>query len=531
VYPVKKCLEATLTSTDDANLNEIISFFIDELEKQNLSLAPEIINTEAIKTKTDFYKNIEKPHMFGIFNSSNFGEYGIESVFDSYSQAGYIQAGKLLNGLTITSVPFKIIQHPFISGEDVVTDKAIKTDLLESGEKKPVTIVKQNNASELLAIHYMIKNKAAYEEKYGKDAAFIWHDVFGQRMNSPENKSKSINYGLTFTVNDNPYIPMDNIYLSPAFGYIRVEGLANDIAGAIDYLNNQMMNFIPTQSEFDNSVKKSHGVKMMKRENKAKQVFEDTYKSIIFEPEKYSSVSEQVTYERLLEFGKEYFNPQNMIISVVSPASADEITSYFSIFEITETTELLTDPAYRRKYSAVNEAHTIVDTVGGEQAYLFYGFLNSVDDNDKAALKALSLLLGDKIIFDIREKQGLAYRMGAGINVIDNTALFYINMGTRPENVDILVPQFPGFFTAEFANSFTEDELVKRVNMYLGRMMFRRLSSINQAYYLAHSYYFDGDIFADEESLTKLKQVTLQDVNAVVEKYMKVENPVEVIVR
>ena len=68
---------------------------------------------------------------------------------------------------------------------------------------------------------------------------------------------------------------MDNIYLSPAFGYIRVEGLADDVAGATDYLNNQMMNFIPTQAEFDNAVKKTHGVKMMKRENKAKKVFEE----------------------------------------------------------------------------------------------------------------------------------------------------------------------------------------------------------------------------------------------------------------
>jgi hypothetical protein len=377
----------------------------------------------------------------------------------------------------------------------------------------------------------MIKNKSAYEEKYGKDAAFIWHDGFGQRMNSPENKKESSNYGLTFTVNDNPYIPMDNIYLSPAFGYIRVEGLADDVAGVTDYLNNQMMSFIPTQTEFDNAVKNTYGVKMMEKENKAKQVFEDAYKSIIFEPEKYSSTGEQVSYDKLLEFGREYFNPQNMIISVVSPASAEEINDYFSNFKIEESTQLLTEPAYFLKYKEVNEAHTFIDSVGGEQAYLFYGFLKNVDDNDKAGLEALSLLLGDKIVFDIREKQGLAYRMSAGIDVTENTALFYINMGTRPENVDILVPQFPNFFTAEFANSFTEDELVKRVNMYLGRMMFRRLSSINQAYYLAHSYYFDDDIFADEESLNKLKQVTLQDVKRAVEKYMNVENPVEVIVR
>ena len=324
---------------------------------------------------------------------------------------------------------------------------------------------------------------------------------------------------------------MDNIYLSPAFGYIRVEGLADDIAGVTDYLNNQMINFIPSQAEFDNAVKKTHGVKMMKRENKAKQVFEDAYKSIIFEPEKYSSAGEQVTYEKLLEFGREYFNPQNIIVSVVSPASVEEINNYFTNFETDQITQPLNEPAYLRKYVDVNEAHSIIDTVGGEQAYLFYGFLKTVDDNDKATLKALSLLLGDKIVFDIREKQGLAYRMSAGINVIENTALFYINMGTRPENVDKLVPQFPNFFTAEFSNSFTEDELIKRVNMYLGRMMFRRLSSINQAYYLAHSYYFDGDIFADEKTLNALKKVTLDDVKRAVEKYLKVENPVEVIVR
>jgi len=220
-----------------------------------------------------------------------------------------------------------------------------------------------------------------------------------------------------------------------------------------------------------------------------------------------------------------------MVVSVVSPASADDINNYFSNFEIAESNQPLNDPAYLRKYVKVNEARTVIDTVGGEQAYLFYGFLKDVDDNDKAALSALSLLIGDKIIFDIREKQGLAYRMSAGINVIENTALFYINMGTRPENVDILVPQFPDFFTEEFTNSFTEEELVKRVNMYLGRMMFRRLSSINQAYYLAHSYYFDGNIYADEEALTKLKQVTMQDVQAAVEKYMYVDKPVEVIVR
>ncbi|MFC2103115.1 insulinase family protein [Bacteroidota bacterium] len=531
VFPVKNYLQATLKFTSDENLDNIINLFNKELRNQNFALAPEVINTEAVKTRTDFIKNIEKPHMFGIYNADKIAEYGIEAVFNSYSKTGYSKTGKFLKEFSIKVKPITIIQHPLVAEETDGLVAAISTELIETGNNKPTLIVKQNSGSELLAIHYMIKNKAAYEEKYGKNAATILHDAFGQRMNSTENKKESIGYGFAFTVNDNPFIPMDNIYLSPAFGYIRVEGLADDIPGAINYLNTEMLNFFPTQEEFDKAVKNIHGAGMMQRENKARKIFEEKYRSIIYKPEKYSTEGKELTYESLLEFSKEYFNPQNMVISVVSPASVAEINDYFAGFYIQESIEPMMEPAYRDEYATVTEAVTVEDTVGGEQAYLFYGYLVDIEKNDEAELRALSLLLRDKIVFDIREKQGMAYRMSAGITTIDDKALFYINMGTRPENVDILVPQFPGFFTNDYTSSFTDEELNKRVNMYLGRMMFRRLSSINQAYYLGHSYYFDNDITADEDALNKLKDVTIGDVMRVAEKYLNVKNPVKVVIR
>jgi predicted Zn-dependent peptidase len=67
--------------------------------------------------------------------------------------------------------------------------------------------------------------------------------------------------------------------------------------------------------------------------------------------------------------------------------------------------------------------------------------------------------------------------------------------------------------------------------MYLGRMMFRRLSSINQAYYLSYSLYFDGDIREDEKMLNDLKNVTVDDVKKAAEKYLIIENPVQVVFR
>jgi predicted Zn-dependent peptidase len=91
--------------------------------------------------------------------------------------------------------------------------------------------------------------------------------------------------------------------------------------------------------------------------------------------------------------------------------------------------------------------------------------------------------------------------------------------------------QIPGYFDQKVIESFTEKDLEKALNMYLGRMMFRRLSSINRAYYLGHSQYFHNDINYDANFHKALKNVTLADVKAVAKKYMVIKNPVTVIVR
>jgi len=162
---------------------------------------------------------------------------------------------------------------------------------------------------------------------------------------------------------------------------------------------------------------------------------------------------------------------------------------------------------------------------------LFWGFVKSIDETDKPALRVLGLLLSDHIIFDVREKQGRAYRMKAGIDLVGDHALFFINLGTRPTNIDPILEQSPEFFSQEIVENFKDFDLQKSSNMYLGRMMFRRLSSINKGYYLGHSEYFHQNIMYDTEFLTKLKNVTISDVQKVAEKYMVITNPVTVIVR
>ncbi|PIW70277.1 MAG: hypothetical protein COW08_02620 [Ignavibacteriales bacterium CG12_big_fil_rev_8_21_14_0_65_30_8] len=529
--PIKNLIEVNFILNKEDNISEIANSISKILLTTNFSLSKDIIENEVIKSSTSFYKNTEKPHMFGIFNAYQLSKFGIESILNSYSGKGFYSAAENLKNLKLKNIYTMIVEHPFAS--DIVKTKKDISDvkLFKATKERPAIIVKQAENSDLLAIHYLLEYKSAYESLYGKHAAQIWHDAFGSRLKSNEVKKKSLPFGFTYTVNDNPYIPMDNIYLDPSFGYIRVEGLAKDVKGAIGFLNNEFKSFVPTKAEYETAKQKLSMISMMARGNKAKDLFDDKLNEALFVPDKYPDTNNVVTYENLLEFGKNYFTPANMILSVVSPSPADEINSYFNSFTSTNYENKFSGLGYTKEFNTITQPIKIDVKGEGEQSYLYFGFQKEIQENEKPALLALSLLLKDDIIFNIREKQGMAYRMSAGIDMNKNKAMFYVNMGTRPENVVKLIPQFPSLFYTDYADSITANKLKKAVNMYLGRMMFRRLSSINQGYYLGHSLYFYDDINYDNKFLAALKKVSLEEVKAVAEKYLDVKNPVEIYVR
>ncbi len=530
--PLHDYLQVSVNLKAEKELDRLAEAIHTHIQKLRINFSEVTVKAEAIKARTDFLKNIEKPHMFGIYNAQHLAIEGIESVLSGYSGAGYYEAAKKLEQLKLTGQPLVIVQHSGSGQQAAQVEKSIQTKLFEDAQSGVTVIAKQNKASELLTIHYLFKHKAMYELEYGKHAAQILQDCFGQRLEAPQQQERSNQFGLTYKFNDNPYIPMDNIYLHPDFGYIRAEGLADDIAGAIQFLNEQLQGFKPTQEEFEKAKAKFQRLGHSMGSQSAQRVFEQTYDSLVYESKKYPEPDKELTYENLLNFAEEYFHPSNILISAVSPISPDSLNGLLA--QLGRNTESLydTEPtAYDRGFKMPAQPIKVVKEGGGEQSHLFWGFIREIAPQDKAALNGLSLILSDRIVFDIREKQGRAYRMSAGVKTKENKALFYIRMATRPQNVDKLIPQFPDFFKPKFIQSLTADELEKSINMYLGRMKFRRLSSINQAYYLAHSYYFHGDIHYDRNFLEQLKTVTVEDMQRVAEKYLEATNPILAVVR
>jgi len=530
--PFKNFLKVSAVVVDKERLADMAKAIDQEVKKMKFQIPDESIKFLATAKKTTFLKNVEKPHMFGIYNANIFAEGGIEAVLASYSASAYMPAAIELSTYFIWEDPMIILQTPNVKNESQSQVEAKQAQLFVDKSSGLTLIAEENPKSSLLAIHFLLKYKAQYDSQAGKDAAKILHDCLGQRLNSVENQKISNQYGLTYKVNDNPFIPMDNIYLDPDFSYIRVEGLAEDTKGVIDYIKNQLRDFRVSEDEYQKAMAKTKRPMMGMGGNKASKLFEDTYKSLIYEPAKYTSNPNPISREDLNKLAGAYFHSSNMIVSVVSPLSADSIKYLFRW----ETDALQNSYAIEQtsnKSSFKTQTKPLKEEVNsaGERSFLFWGFVVAMDEKDKPALKALDLLLSDRIIFDVREKQGRAYRMRAGANLVGNHALFYINLGTRPANIDPLLAQVPGFFDQKVVETFTEFDLEKSLNMYLGRMMFRRLSSINRGYYLGHSQYFYNDINYDAKFHEALKNVTLDQVKMVAQKYMIVNNPVTVIVR
>ena len=501
----------------------------DFLKQADLSVSESELPAKANARRTFFLQNLEKPHMLGIYNAPLIATEGIDAFLQTFEKNEIIRQARQLKKLQINGPPMTIIHLPFEKQAQNEGAIQVKTEIFTAKDGLPTLIVRQNSASDLIAIHYLIGHKAHWQSKYGENAALILHDCIGQRLENTDNQKVTETFGLSITVNDNPYIPMDDIYLHPDFGYLRIEGINDDKEKLIGFLNQALLNFIPTQAEFEKALTKVKGQKMSRPSDPAREKFKSLVNKIVYQPEALAAGPADLSYKQLIAFAKNYFQPANMIISIVSSAMPETIFPLFAEFKGDAAKNEL--PVLEKAIQLHSKAQQIHENVNSARAYLFWGYAREIAPAEKAPLVALSLLLRDTISFQIREKMGMAYSIDAGIEIAGERALFYISQGSRSENVETLRKIYPDFFKAALFKKTTEADLEKAINMYLGRSQFRRLSSINQAFYLGHSYYFHRDIHADEAFLNELKEVKLADLMKVARKYLKVKNPIEIIVQ
>ncbi|MFQ5452805.1 MAG: M16 family metallopeptidase [Candidatus Zixiibacteriota bacterium] len=143
------------------------------------------------------------------------------------------------------------------------------------------------------------------------------------------------------------------------------------------------------------------------------------------------------------------------------------------------------------------------------------------DNKNALAIKVATSILSNRLYHILREKQGLAYSVGASSTFDKNFGWFYSVIGTEAVNYQKAIDGIILQIDKLKLDGPTLGELRKAKNKIWGRLMSAKLSSINQAYYLGLDEYLGHPLGYDKQFLVSLSNVTAESIRRVASKYFR----------
>lgn len=195
-----------------------------------------------------------------------------------------------------------------------------------------------------------------------------------------------------------------------------------------------------------------------------------------FAPHPYSMPSdgseasiEALGVDDMRAYYKKLVNPQDMVLVVVGDVDSELVEQlaerYFSGHDARETfAPELPEP------NTIEKPRLLVSDLEKEQAHIICGFQTPpLDHDDKYPLEVLYAILsgqGGRLFYELRDKQSLAYSVGARMVFGLDTSAFVISIGTSPEKIEQAVDGIVREVRKLRDGTITEDE-VARAKRYL----------------------------------------------------------------
>jgi predicted Zn-dependent peptidase len=384
--------------------------------------------------------------------------------------------------------------------------------------------------SEVFGIHLLVADRTLREPTDLPGVSDLAHRLLrgGTALSASGELARRIERaGIDVKTADSPAIPFDNRYHVPDFSYVRVEGPARSLAEALMMLA-EMVRTPEWDEEGWRSAVNGHG-SAKKSDNrgseKAQQLFFESLLGSdhplsrpVSGPQGEVTSSSDDVKEFWGRGPKGYLAPDRLVITVASPRPAEE------------TLELVEDafsggeeaPPARGPYPEPVPAGEppVVEIGDAPQVTLLWGRLVEVAPEDRSALLVAMDALSDRMTAVVREREGLAYRLGAGVRLIPGGAwILSARVGTRPENSQ-RVAELLANLVAELGTDRLQVEDLERLNARARRTrMLRGLSAASRAYRVGRAL-FEGPgspLAIDEASYAA---VTPEQVRQAVSRYL-----------
>jgi zinc protease len=394
-------------------------------------------------------------------------------------------------------------------------------------------IIKSNPYSQVEAFMVLGKNRAAMEPE-GKEGITDFVNrmlTHGTKNYTTEQMSRALAaIGANLTANDNPYIPYDDRYTSRQFSFLKLETISDYTDRGIELLSELVKNATFPESEVEQVRGEVMGILGM-QSGSTSDLAKNIYYNLMFKGTRFTSPETgtmrsvgTITPEDLRAHYRSFYAPNNLVLAVCTDVEPElmleKITAAFGNMP---QVELAAVPAI----APVQITGEVKQNKPMEkkQAYMYIGNATcGASDPDAVALRVAVDILSTRLGKVLREQQGLAYRVGAGVGFDRNFGWFSAAMGTGVDNYAVAKSGIIKVIDSMRTIDVSAEELERSVNSLWGSQLTARLSRINQAYYMAVNQFLVGKYDVEDDLLTAMKAVTAADVKRVAQKYFDTKN-------
>lgn len=373
-------------------------------------------------------------------------------------------------------------------------------------------VVKSNPDSRVFALNVIGKNRSATEPE-GKEGITDFVNRLiekGTASRNAEQLSQELaSIGARATLYDNPWIPYDDRYTTRQFSFMKFETIDEFTVKGVELFSDMIANPAFDSTEVEKVRAEIMGL-LGRNTASTYKIARDKFYSTLFSGTAYAKSIEgtpmsigSITIDDLKAHHRRLYSPENMIITVGTNDDPQKVMSLLKIsFERIPksgfTPVEVTRPA---NPSGIKTAHHKLEK---EQVYIYLGnLLPSAKSPDAAALDVTASVLSKRLQKVLREEQGLAYSVGAGVTLDKNFGWFICSIGTGVANFE----KARNGIIAEIEKLKTEmptkEEVEEAINSLWGSNLTANLSRINQAYYMGVNEYLGlgydhDDIYIDE---------------------------------
>ena len=426
-----------------------------------------------------------------------------------------------------------------ISNKTTVPATVVKKDKTIIQYKLPNNInliINHNSLNDIVAMQIYAKGGNFLEEKYGVGT------IVATAMTKGTQKYSTLDLSQIMEQNGIKIMPAQG---SDSFS-ISVKTTKNDMPLMFELLN-EIVNNASMESQEIERIKTEKIYAIQKNRDIPSSLAFEEFKTAIWGDTPYGrtgKVLEQtipsIKREDVLEFYKNIFCPENLIISINGNVNDTEI--------INEIAHIFSEkPNCKNKkfeysdhaniFKPISQSQTVKITKDSEAAWVIIGWLvdgiNEKDKRDIAALQVIDSILGSgmssRLFNNLRGEQGLAYQVSSTYLPNINQGLFAVYIGTNPKSAQHsnqeLLKQV-NILKKEFVS---EKELQEAKDKILGNFILSQETNMEKASTLGWFELSGRGINYLKEYPELIKSITATDIIRVANKYFT-DNTVTVIV-